>query len=85
MSTRTPTCNCPWCSEEVTAATDPKDEGKSPSSGDATLCLYCGEWCVFDTDLTLRKPTDAEFVALAADQTCRALRMAWVQTRANRC
>jgi hypothetical protein len=82
MSTRLPACDCPWCSEELTAATDLKDDSV-PAPGDATLCAYCGEWCVFDTDLMLRKPTDNEFVALGADKTCRDLRAAWVQTRKN--
>jgi hypothetical protein len=85
VSIRIPDCDCPWCSEEITAATDPKNSSNSPASGDATLCMYCGEWCVFDTDLMLRKPTDAEFEELAADETCRRLRTAWVELRKNRC
>jgi hypothetical protein len=82
MSIRLPACNCPWCSEEISAVIEIRED-TVPKPGDATLCLYCGEWCVFDIDLTLRKPTDDEFVMLAFDETCQGLRTAWVQLKKN--
>jgi hypothetical protein len=80
---RLPSVACPWCSKELDAATGVTGEG-SPDMGDATLCINCGEWCIFDSDLTLRKPTDDEFVELAADKDCRRVRKAWELTQKPR-
>jgi hypothetical protein len=32
------------------------------------VCAYCGHLLVFDDDLRLRNPTDAEIIALGGDQ-----------------
>ena len=39
-----------------------------PSEGDVTICIYCGHISVFNTDLTLRNPTDEEIHIIAGDQ-----------------
>jgi hypothetical protein len=49
----------------------------TPKPGDVTLCLFCGEWCVFDVHLMLRKPTDDELVEIGLDPDFRVARQAW--------
>jgi hypothetical protein len=35
--------------------------GKEPPRlGDASICFYCGNLMIFDSDMSLRHPTDAE-------------------------
>jgi hypothetical protein len=33
---------------------------KSPKPGDASICFCCGNLMMFDSDMSLRHPTDAE-------------------------
>lgn len=84
MSEHMPDSVCPWCDVVHDAVTNPTGDEHTPSPGDGTLCFDCGEWCVFTEDLTLRKPTTDEFIALAADETCRKIRLAWLQVRLRR-
>jgi len=70
---------CVWCGYAVDSATNITG-GTKPKKGDMTLCLKCGEWNVFAGPLpVLRKPTDKEFMDIAAHPGCRKLRWAWLE------
>lgn len=56
---------CPHCGKDNIEQLGNKPGGPKP--GDASLCVYCAAWGIFDTDLTLRKPTEAEATKLAED------------------
>jgi hypothetical protein len=49
-------------------------KAKAPSPGDFSLCFRCSCLNVFDRELRLRKPTDDEIFAAAADPELQALR-----------
>lgn len=72
----TPT-TCAWCGHVNSHATAVNGEDK-PEPGNLSLCIECGEWSVF-TETALRKPTDDEFVEIAADPDARRARAAWAQ------
>ena len=57
---------CPACSTRLDASMNTTDRG-GPDVGDVSICAYCATLLVFGPGLTLRYPTDAELVALAAD------------------
>jgi hypothetical protein len=77
---------CPWCGYKTDAVSslESTENGfdlgaRMPREGDITLCIgpTCGEWNVFTSDLTLRKPTDAELLEIGNNDGCRAMRTAW--------
>jgi hypothetical protein len=75
---------CPWCHEANTHA-DCFSGPEGPSTGDVSLCSYCGRWSIFEaTDM--RKPTDAELVEIAEDPDCRSALAAyrWERSRGRR-
>jgi len=57
---------CPHCGYLLDAATacDLNDETE-PKTGDMSVCIDCGEVCVFTDHLHLRKPTDSELLEIA--------------------
>lgn len=57
---RTATCGCPYCGAVVTRASEVNGKRARPKAGDFTLCLYCGAFCVFRADGTLRRPVRSE-------------------------
>jgi len=57
---------CPHCGYELDAATACDfEEAGQPGPGDMSICIECGEVCVFVDDINLRKPTDSELVEIA--------------------
>jgi hypothetical protein len=72
---------CPWCNALNDSATNVlPGEAIRPDDGAAALCLYCGEWSIFESS-QLRKPTPDEFIELGTDKDCQIARAAWMQTR----
>lgn len=60
-----PKSPCPHCHIENNGALNVMhDEGPTP--GDATICLYCGGWSIFDDDLLMRLPTEDELAEIKA-------------------
>ncbi len=53
----------------------------APEPGDITICIECRGINVFASDLTLRKPTDAELVNMAGDPRLIALTNAIASVR----
>ncbi len=45
--------DCPTCGADLNAATAMSDPESSPSPGDLSLCIKCGELLVFDQDIKL--------------------------------
>lgn len=82
IHTRLAPCPCPHCGKVLDAAT-PADGVGAPSPGDATLCIDCGEWCVFNDELKLEKPSDDAYVEIGTDPECRKMRLAWLRMKAN--
>lgn len=70
---------CPFCDKKLGHTTVVEGKHK-PKNGDASLCLTCGEWAVFDFSLPeqMRKPTFEEYQDFVADEQMSAMRMAWL-------
>lgn len=64
-TTRTAKSSCPQCGAILGAATS--NRGKSPSPGDATVCVNCTSVLILTDDLSVRKPTDMELATIEAD------------------
>ena len=62
-----PKVGCLGCGAPNDAASDTLG-GDKPSEGDVTICIYCGHISVFNTNLTLRNPTDEEIHIIAGDK-----------------
>lgn len=57
---------CTNCGHPLNRVSIPGDEDvPDPNPGDATVCLYCSHLMVFDDNLVLRPPNDAEMEDLA--------------------
>lgn len=78
---------CPFCgkvnelSDGVTKAGVTKEP--TPTNGDITLCVTCGEWSIVDDTRSdnLRKPSMQEYEIIAKNEVCQKVRDAWVQTK----
>lgn len=62
-----PVSTCPHCHIEMTGAMNVSADD-APSPGDATICLYCGGWSIFDDELRMRLPSEQEFAEIKADE-----------------
>jgi hypothetical protein len=66
-----PETSCANCGKRLDRASGVVDKHarnfKRPQAGDLSLCIGCGHVSVFDENLRLREPTDAEIVRWAAD------------------
>jgi len=51
---------CPFCNKELDGATA-LDREATPSDGDISMCIYCGNFGIFDGGKT-RKPTLEEAI-----------------------
>jgi len=60
---------CRACGKDNAAHTNAGASLNVPHDGDFTLCLYCGEWSVFEGG-ALREPTPDEAALIAADPAC---------------
>jgi hypothetical protein len=71
---------CPWCGRNLdrVSCIDGEDV---PEEGDISLCFGCGEWCVFDNGMHLRKPNDEEFEEIGTSPECMQSRWAWTEMR----
>lgn len=70
---------CPWCGRQMDRVSSVNLDAV-PEEGDITLCFGCGEWCVFDDGLHLRKPSDEEFDIIGSDPDMMKARWAWTET-----
>lgn len=79
MNYRMPPTACPYCAKPLdTTQAVHSDRGDiRPVGGDISLCIECGEWGIFDSNLTLRKPTDEEQLEIGHDQNCVRVRYIW--------
>lgn len=67
VTTRHATSNCPTCGAGFDAASAVDGEDVAPKPGDISVCLYCGEWLMFDDDtLPTLKPTEEEMKQASA-------------------
>jgi hypothetical protein len=57
---------CPACLKTLDGATDLKGQA-TPKPDDLSVCVYCGQINVFQTDLTLRAMRQPEFDALPGE------------------
>lgn len=56
-------------------------EEASPSEGDITLCIECGQLCRFDADLKMVKPTAEQMIIYLTSPEVRALLRVWRMIR----
>jgi hypothetical protein len=61
--------NCPYCKEEVVILPNPDTLKKiKPKKGAMSVCLFCGELLVFETDnCDVRKMTKEEYEELPTE------------------
>jgi hypothetical protein len=69
---RSPRCKCPACGFILDTATN-VNGSKSPSFGDITICLYCGEIAVYDVGLMLRSAEQSEIDDMKKHQSWGAI------------
>lgn len=56
---------CPGCGEELDGAVNVGKPGRvRPCVGSASVCMYCGTFCVFSEDFTLQRMNDVTFRSL---------------------
>ena len=68
---------CLCCGKECDTATCVGQEGEvRPSSGDITVCLYCGYIMAFDDNLAVRELTQDEMRDIAGDPRILAMQEA---------
>jgi hypothetical protein len=87
--TREMNTRCPWCGHlhgavsAVTAIADRVSPEPKAADGDLTMCIHCGNMCVFERAATggLRHPTAAETAELDADSRIIEMRKAWLQVK----
>lgn len=72
VETRTPESHCCECGHTTDAASGPC----APKPGDLSLCIECGSLNAFAENLMLRKPTEEEYLDVAADANFQAARRA---------
>lgn len=93
--TRHSDTTCPWClhkHELVSGVMALKDGEKKPdkepvhSDGDASFCVGCGEFSIFDSKATggLRFPTKEEFAELAGMTEVIGIRLTYSQVNPRR-
>ena len=68
--------HCPWCGRLANRASNSDTHNTAPVDGDATICIGCGEWSIFEGD-QLRTPTVDEFIEIGTDKDCQLARRAW--------
>ncbi len=66
---------CPACGLAIDAASNTWNNRK-PKPGDATMCIQCGAWAIFDPHMKLRPPTLAEFLQLSNDDKVQQMGVA---------
>lgn len=82
QTTRLKPHQCAHCRTMLDAASNPFDTGM-PEPGDATLCIYCGEWNIFERHDRLRRPTNHEMVDILTNTNCLRMHDAWLQAVKN--
>lgn len=60
-----PESKCPQCGHWLDGTTNPHDPNAIPRPGDVTICILCGQLCMFDKMLHLRRMKRSEFHALS--------------------
>jgi hypothetical protein len=66
-SIRTRNNVCPWCSTQLTAASEMGGDAE-PSPGDLSVCVECGGLLAFTDQLRLRKATPVDLDDLDPEQ-----------------
>lgn len=64
--------NCTGCGKALDGASGVACD-KKPSSGDVTVCIYCGHIMAFSSNLQLRNLTEDEMYAIAGDERIVAI------------
>ena len=88
---KAPVCKCPGCGAPNDRASTSGElrgsgpfETRGPSGGDVTMCITCGFVCVFNDDLSLRKPSDEEMKTIEGDVRIAAMSKAWRAMKSER-
>lgn len=74
---------CPYCDFRGEGAV-PRNPGDRPSPGSILVCGECGEYSVFDQDLSLRKPTSSEIFQFMMEDDFRDLARAQVMVKLHK-
>jgi hypothetical protein len=72
---------CPFCRVVLDGVSEKAGLPVTPSDGDVSFCIECGEWSVYQLDGhdNLRRPTFAEYQEIVDDMQLRLMRLAWVK------
>jgi hypothetical protein len=77
---RIPPSTCTGCGHALTASSGVGNDDV-PDPGSVSICVYCGKMTVFDENLMLREPTEAERKEILEEPCVQAARRAVVMTR----
>lgn len=61
---------CLDCGHQLSLGSDAFGDAE-PHPGDFSVCIACGSLCVFQADMSLRRPTEAELGELPAEMQTR--------------
>jgi hypothetical protein len=61
---RLPECKCPHCKKTVSAAAGAEN---GPSSGDISICAYCGCVNIYTPNMMLRSATKEDLADMSTD------------------
>ena len=75
--------NCPHCGHLLDACTDLMSN-RRPEKGDASVCIYCAELCIYNDDQTLRQAEFDDCMQLQSDPKLWALINKTQETAARR-
>jgi hypothetical protein len=66
---------CHVCGHKNDGALEGNDTGDAPESGDVSICIKCQTVCIFNDDMSLREPTEADILEMPWDQISRLQRV----------
>ena len=78
-----PESRCPHCKAKLDAAFEVGGDD-SPSQGNVSLCLHCGNWMVYGPDMKLTQPSSKLLARIKTDRKCQIAYHAVMKLRRQR-
>ena len=69
---------CPWCAKRNDGVSDTLGTA-NPQAGDVTMCVSCGGWSIFEDHLTLRRPSEEEWIDISGMDEVKRVSQHWLQ------
>lgn len=75
---------CPHCGYHADRQGAVDDSDATPTPGDVSLCISCGEWAVYDGGLALQSPSREQSREFSRDPDLKRIRRSWEAMDAER-